>query len=80
MVSSKGEGQKNYAILGRTNLEMMSHVLHFSRNLASSFSHAAPTKLVPWSLQIVDGLLRRAMICLSDAINPSVVRSETSFK
>lgn len=53
----------------------------YNRNSVNSCSsRAALTKLVPWTLHIVDGFPRRATNHLSVEMKASIVRSETSSR
>lgn len=60
------------------NLEMILCAFCCPRNSKNCFSSwFAPTKLVPWSLQIKEGLPRRATNHLKQAMKASEVRSDT---
>ena len=67
--------------LDEQNLETRPWTRCWSRKSENSFnSRSAPTKLVPWSLQIIDGWPLREVKRLRAAMNDSAVRSEINSK
>ena len=63
------------------NFKISCQVFCCAKNLnSSSISHLASKQLVPWSLNTREGFPGCEVKCLRQAINASLVRSETSSK